>query len=894
MKILEIIRSHHFTIRRWTDLILLSIISALILFALHPILARLSDFLFIFFLKSKTFFGMPFPIITVIFLASTFIWYTLINLGGLRYHAFGRIITSRSILYPPTWPFAFIGALVYFYLSSLFFETVPIDICVFYLSIVSLVPGIIFAVILHSLFSSKHKLFQTTAPLSKLSFRSLLNNSSAFREWLNKETPIQKHEEDLFNSSIFAKKIIINLMANPMKTIALVGSYGSGKSSMINMAEEFLKMPEFSESQQTTVDIKMTHTITCKVHGWGLKQNTAVEHILKAVLSELSKSVDCLGISNLPADYQMALSKSGSSWLKSFVLISNMSRDPLEILRKLDIVLKCINTRLIIFLEDLDRNTTGLSYWKELTSLLDRLKELDNLSFVLAINQDSKKYDTLIRICEHIEFIPILQREEILECMKFFRDMCLDKYAESDIDCRTRKERDEHIGLKKASKEYDIADMLGLEVNDPIIVITKLLHNPRTLKLTLRSTLNSWNSLHGEIDFDDLLAAKVIYTVAPEAYAFVNENISTLRNFNSESTSESTRKLQIKNRNDLNSIWDIFPETSQRQLLKILIDFLFPGWIEDSFYKNDVPQGVLQSKHTDYWIRLNRNELTCDEIPDQTVIRAMHDWKLQHDKKVYKEQNLPEAILGIIGFASILEQFGHLLNGHEIRLLASQLFDLVRKRRESIPKAAHYNGFIELWRMSLQQNVEHHEEWILDEIRKTIPVDLRFANELYYYWRSQERPASAHYQTLPVREGYIASAREIFENNEDALISAIDPTYIYIIRNFMIYFSETDGGGPGFDPAEWKWLGDVLIKAAYRSPQIIVPQLVCLISEEAHKFGGEIKYSINLERLNSIFTNKKMNVLQLLTTKIDTSIYDQRDRSRIEYVRQLAKADPFS
>lgn len=893
-------------IRRWIDLIVLSILSALIYVILHPIVANLSGNLAKLFPPSNIDFNfsIPIPIFVLLFLVTAFLWFLLIRLGGFRYRKLfpNNLLHSlkKAYLYPPTWLFAFFGAFLYYWIISLIYNTTRFDWSVIGLSIISFIPGIIFASFLDILIP--FDLPVLIQPIHNCSnekptkyFRALLQDSSTFMEWLNKETPIQSSKDDLFDLAVFAKRIAMMLRATPLKTIAVVGSYGCGKSSIINMVDEYLKTPEgFQRNLNSTQDehlINSDNIIICKVHGWGLQKNAAVEHILRSILSELSKSVDCLGLTNITDDYIVALSNSGSSWFKSFAVLSYTTREPLEILRRLDAVLTCSRKRMIIFLEDLERNTTGTAYWRELTSLLDRLKELDNISFVLAINQTSKKYDVLIRVCEHIEFIPALPRIEVLECIKFFRNICLDKYADLDIDCRTRDERNQDIGLKNRSLNYDITTMLGLEKDDPITVITKLLNNPRTLKSTLRHTLQSWKSLHGEIDYDDLLVARVIYTISPEAFAFINEYISLIRFFNTESTSEYTRERQEKNRKILEVTWQNIEGAWDSILVKKLIDFLFPGWIENSFYKRNVPQGVVHFDPTDYWSRLNREKLTIDEIPDQAVLHAVSDWKVDHSQSVYKHLNLSETILETDGFAQKIEHFGILINGHEIRSLAKELFELIRKEGGKIPKDKDINGFFQLWRLSLNYTVDEHEhhEWILGEIKKAIPVNLHFANELYYFWRHHDcHSVSMKNQTPELRNDFIEAARQVYQNNKKALIVALEPSYMNSTLHFMFYCSKINGDALDLDPNEWKWLIDVLIQAGKETPQVIVPQLVSIVVDEERTSRGEYQYSINEKRLDSLFGEEKTTVLKLLATEVDNSMFNEREKNAIEYIRQKA------
>lgn len=894
--------------QRWADLIVLSIISALVFVIVHPAIAKLSSKLSDWFPPSEIFLGFSPSILVLLFLTTTFIWLLLIRLGGFRYHNLfpSRILQSlrTGYLYPPTWIFAFFGTALSCWLNSLLWKTVLFDWSVIGWSIASFLPGIVMASFLESLFALRNPtLIQPRQTIANgrqaKNVCALLQDETAFTSWLNKEMPIQSPDEDLFDLSIFAKRINTMLQETPLKTTAIVGSYGCGKSSIINMIEASLKRPERLYPAPGKDLFRADKIITCKVQGWGLQKNATAEHILRSVVGELSKSADCLGLSYISSAYRDALSNSGSSWLKSFAALSSEARDPIEILRKLDTVLACTGKRMVLFLEDLDRNITGSTYWKELTSLLDRLKDLDNITFVLAINQNSKTYDILLRVCEHIEFIPTLPRMEVLDCLKFFRNLCLDRFSDTDIDCRTREERDKHIGLKDNSVEYDVAAMLGHEVNDPISVITRITNNPRALKSSLRHTWHSWQSLHGEIDFDDLFVAKVIYTVAPEAFAFMNEHASIMRGLDGRKGSdEFSRKRNEETRKKLDTAWQNIQKSWDAELVKILVIFLFPGWIEDDFYRGNGPQGVIHSHPTDYWIRLNREELSQSEIPDQVVLHALQDWKRNHDQVVYQGLDLPDAIFRIEGFAAIFEHFGNSLNGHEILSLAGGVFELIRKAGESLPKNAHYFGFIELWRLSMDKPVPEHDDWVLAEIRTAVPISLRFANELYYYWRNKDHyMVSSKDKTPALREGFVEATRQAYENSAQVLIDALNPGYMYDIHHLMIDYSEPDGGGPGFDPAEWKWLANILLEAGRMNPQVIVPQLSCLVSNEVLTYRSRneestsrhgFTYSLQEDRLNSLFGEERSAILELLAKEIDTSMFDEREKNRIEYVRREA------
>jgi hypothetical protein len=61
------------------------------------------------------------------------------------------------------------------------------------------------------------------------------------------------------------------------------------------------------------------------------------------------------------------------------------------------------NLRLVIFLEDFDRNWTDSVIRDEVPALLDRLGQLQNVSFVLTVGTDQQFSEIMIRVCEHAE-----------------------------------------------------------------------------------------------------------------------------------------------------------------------------------------------------------------------------------------------------------------------------------------------------------------------------------------------------------------------------------------------------------------------------------------------------------------------------------------------------------
>lgn len=825
------------------------------------------------------------------------IWFILTRLGGFRLRDFWNIASFR---YPPTWVVAIIATLIYlFFQPSLYVNLNPKDVkqLLFCSSFIlsPLILGIAFSDLLNCLWEWK--------PSTKISNRTIMSKkggrslSSLYKdtdeftliEWLQKETPIQNPTEDLFELAVLARRIAPSLLGSPLKTIVLIGPYGCGKSSIFKMVSFYLKNPNELlgylklDQRESVFDYKSM--VTCEVSAWGLHGGAAAEHILKIIIRELSKHFDCLGLAGLPSNYRLAISNSGSLWNKILFNLLDFHQDPIEVLHKLDTVLGCAQKRLVIFIEDLDRNPDGQAFWNEIVSLLDRLKCLENVSFVLAISQERGVTEMHLRISEHIEVIPSLPKDQVKELIKSFRNLCLNKYN-NDIDCLSREKRDRRLGIDRSTdNDRLLFSFFGDDHQEPIDAIIKLLDNPRVIKAALRRSWGTWQSLHGELDFDDLIVANVLRFGAPEAFAFLSTNFRRIRGL-------SFRRNEEKNREKLKADWKIQTKEVQwnHERVDKLIDFLFPGWIEDHSVKESVPQGVDGFNPTEYWIRLNAEDVPKEEIHDQEVLTKLTILKGPQNKLMDSNRlNLTSDILHFEGFADKVEQFSFLLNGDDVRLLASELFERIlkekgRKARENEP------GFFQLWRIALKKPVKWYEDWVLEEIYKAIPISLQFANDLYYYWRnSDEYMVKIEKQTENLRKGFIAKAKEIFENNPDALIKAIDSDYISTIGQLVIYFSSPKGGGPGFDPQEWEWLANVLLDAGGSNPHFIIPQLTDLVIEEQHQVGGEIRQEFKVERVDQLFRKNLAAFMKLLTYEIDIDKFNMSEKARIQFAQQEAR-----
>jgi hypothetical protein len=448
----------------------------------------------------------------------------------------------------------------------------------------------------------------------------------------------------------------------------------------------------------------------------------------------------------------------------------------------------------------------------------------------------------------------VISSEDFKEIIRVFRLARLQRFPD-DIPTLTEQERNNRLG-HFPSKE--LSDLLVEVRNVPIDHIIRLVITPRLLKTILRRTKHSWERLHGEIDFDDLLVANVIRFAGPEAYDFLLENFREIRGLEREGLQKDKDKrkerLQAKWSRVTNAAnWDVSAGEE-------LVAFLFPMWVIKSYFGGGlVPQGVRNSIPTDYWLRLNIEELGELEVRDQETLHALVNWKKDVNTGHFRGLSLPEALFAREELSPKFEQFARLvMDGRDFRQLASSLFAIIIKKHGVKANVDSCASFISLWRMAIRTPIDEqeHRDWLLQEIRKALPKSFRFANDLYYYWKSNDESDVHLKKPHPeLREPVIEEAKSLFKDSPERLIQALDPEFIYSVYHFVIHFSTPVVGASGFDPVAWGWFTCVLVDAAKLAPLVIIPQIVTLIVKEGMAIPDFI-YTFDKDRAVGLFGDR--------------------------------------
>lgn len=476
-----------------------------------------------------------------------------------------------------------------------------------------------------------------------------------------------------------------------------------------------------------------------------------------------------------------------------------------------------------------------------------------------------------------------------------FWELCMYSLYPNDVYPLTYQEASEELGI--SNDKNNGFPYLGLESKKrPIEYISELITTPRLLKYALRHCLLPWEHLHGEVNFNDLLVISILRTCAPEAFNFVLTHYSALRSLQEiRDSADRTKKT-----NELDAKWSLATQGVSWNVAaaKKLTQFLFYGWRDghDIIRKQKPLQSVQEQSPTDYLNRIIVGELPEDEVRDQSIIIAIDAWKKANDNPSYnyKGKSLYLNLLDDKNFGDKFEYFSErLFKGEEIRAIASEVFMLAIKKYGKNVRADVVHGFIPLWRLSIHKPIptDSHQAWLLEEVKKAISISLRFANDIYYYWRTnREDEISAKAKRSASRPHIVAFAQNLFSDHPTRFLEILDPKYLYCSYHFCYHFSELDEGDSSFKSLEWAWFSNLLLDAGKIDHQCIIPQIVCFVIDEQRSFEAGFTYHFKEQFASEFWADRYDELMQLLAKPISYDGFDEREVGRLEEARSAALA----
>ncbi len=460
-----------------------------------------------------------------------------------------------------------------------------------------------------------------------------------------------------------------------------------------------------------------------------------------------------------------------------------------------------------------------------------------------------------------------------------------------EIDALTEEKRSCQLGDHTTEASF-IEQLVFAEDQKPIDNICKLVKTPRLLKIILRHCLKTWEQLHGELDFDDLLVVNVLRFAAPEAFDFILDNCNELRGLLEDGVFNNRDERQKAIENKWTSLcskvtWDT---SSAKQL----IQFLFYGWQDPNriIRKDGAPQGFQVSIPIDYWDRFVRGELRTDEICDQEVLRSISLWHSTPNGLHYRGKSLSASLYEDQTFTTLFEHFISIIpDGHGYRRLFTQLFAYALNKHGAEANIELIPCFAELSFKTKRNPIDpqEHLTWVEDEIKKAIPVSLQLANNIFANFRYfSEHEYDLRSSDKELRNKIVSYAKHLFQNHPRNLLSALAPNQTNACFTFAVYHSLEREGGPGFNPSDWRWFAKLLLSSAKIDKETATPQLAGLVVCNKESEKGNV-FALDEDLIHKLFDSNSKRLMVILSKDISTNQFGNDDRRIVLFAREKAK-----
>ncbi len=382
------------------------------------------------------------------------------------------------------------------------------------------------------------------------------SNSNKF----DADRPIEHREQDRLERRSFAEAIANQIRAVPVEhgfTVAVVGEWGSGKTSVVNMVAEALQEGEFSTtilrfnpwlfSGPADLMTRFFGELSAQLGRAGNEQLKKVAQTLATIGQSLAP------LSPLPGTVTVAelAAKLADEWAKRPSLLRQRER--------LGEALGASQSRIVVLIDDIDRLERNET--REIMRLVRLTSDLPNLVFVLAFDSqrvaasldedpdEGRRY--LDKIVQVSYTVPVI-RDDVLE--SFLLTQLQEMIERHDV----------------AELDRDVWFRVRYEVIKPLV------SNLRDAKRFLFSLPVTLNSVGQEVALADLLGLEALRVLRPNLFEELRAHAHCL----TQVESLSQWSMQGANREErieveLTAMLDRVG--SERKLMESVLQTLFPA-----------------------------------------------------------------------------------------------------------------------------------------------------------------------------------------------------------------------------------------------------------------------------------------------------------------------------
>jgi hypothetical protein len=633
-----------------------------------------------------------------------------------------------------------------------------------------------------------------------------LHEFNQIKKWIKQEQP---STIDLFDHSVFVDRLARRIKKRNQEYpdhIILNGSFGVGKTTICKLLRQELNSAEGSPP------------IFVEIDGWGRQKLGVDGQILSKVVEKLSEIVDCTAIKSIPSHYVEAIENIPIKGAKMITPFLSHSLDPLKALGQLNNLLKIIDIRLIIILEDFDRGSISDGSWNRLAGLLDRLRKTERIGFIINTSENLNVKPAIIdRICTYREDITSVDTTDILKL--FFLG----------IEDEVRK-NDEKIYLPQSIHEFSLEGYNSEEsiLQYPFNLLAKvsaILDNPRKLKNCLRRTYETWQAIKGEALLVDILLINSLRVSFPELLDI------------------------IKTTNIGKDLRDKIKSLEHTEDTKTLLTNIFLGF--EPWRHN--PLSIFhQNRHETNLKRIFKEKLLNDKDSTQEIIRMIlavandEDDRQSIGLRIVQEKDLSHNVLDFIAFIGISNEIPAVLN----KFIRAALETIDKK-----PEIYNLYSFNPLINRLLELNSRrnnNYDDYFWSYIEILLSFDLSWAVEIAK--ENLKRPYRSESEQLDYRKRFTNLFCEKVDDVQRYL-SRLDQNKDDTTSELLkIFYGEKKADGI-----------DLILDVFEADPGKMYPQI-------NYWFYKGIEFDNDIEKVRSTF-GKKSNKLLSLCVKTDLPEY---------------------
>ena len=653
------------------------------------------------------------------------------------------------------------------------------------------------------------------------------------------ERPLENHEPDFFGHRSVARKIV-HLVGQERRAVALVGAFGTGKSSILNTV-----CAELNDCSPR---------IVCAwLDVWTVPKAEDVPRLaLSQVIRALDDLVDTIELRGLPDSYKRLAAAEPTGWLAR--ILRGDSVDSLQALERLSPVLDAIDAQVVLMVEDVER--TGERFdTRHLERFLWALRRLERCTFVVAV--DTRSRLDFLKLCDTVELVPAVRVEHLERIFITAYNRWTRRY--SDIDPIPHRNDSDPFQFRMKTPDGLLPSQLqASDWVQPQQALVSLLQTPRELKHMIRRVDRTWSNLHGEVELDHIVILSALRDGAPKAYKFLLANIDAARGRSTE---------MGQNVETVKEDWEqLTSELPNGPAVQRLVNLLGVKQITNGPPQVATPsrQGIHIQDPVDYFARIAAEALDPNELRDQEVLQHIEQWKNG------QSTNLVERLVPTAGVDDHYPRvWNHLaVQPDETDLI--KLTELVVDRLLTIHGASasgEHPAVSYLWvKCGSLLPKNEHTQWLIDLIERAVPRSLPLVTGLYYFWTGKYGIVDEANKAA-IRDAVSKAVRTTLKCPDD-LVHVLAEEHPASILNFITTLT----GPRGYE--EWReCFAPLLIGAAKGHGDLILPELANLAGDqESHVRqawpGPPVffnRYKIDRERMAALFQGQIDEALILLS-----------------------------